>query len=662
MKGIYILTNSHLEKCNTIKIGMSMRLEERVFDYDKVFSNNKYLYCYKTELSKECIYYIEQLILSKTELYRNTDFSSEYRLVTINSVARYHNIICETFDEFKIPSDILENPIFTKPKNYKTTEPLDSSDEVISKCNPFMESKRELLQSEYLTDIEKELDDNNKVLCVAPTGFGKTRIFYELINAKKFVNVIIFVPRKKLKEQTIEDKYTSILNKKYAKIIFDGCDEQCKTKIKNNLKYNTRTIICSCYQSSKQLCELIKEFQIDIVIFDEAHFIQKWCDKEDNNIKYFLESEMIKYRLFATATPTEQMIKETRTFGSVINKVKVYELINYGILCNIETIVKKMSHAKNEYHNLYSIICEAMVKYKKRKGIIYANTQANAKLIYNLFKEQQDQYNINSYLYISESNHKEKIDALEEFEDDAIPSVIITCKKIDYGYDNVFIDFICFADPKQGDIDIRQTMGRGLRNNVEQYPNKILHVLLPIYPDETNHDEYKHVIAYLRYMIEECNQDIIAGTHEGESQLSGNKHNIMTRTYDGDDIPTEICKMLCTNSYHQYTRFMQFLRENNVCDEKTYNVVQTRNTWMPLFCKVRDTYKKFCFRDLNPCNRSFYWEKNDCDKQYKKCYDKLYKIFGDEVYELTQTELMKKINLIDKKIPNYNLELYYPIK
>jgi hypothetical protein len=40
------------------------------------------------------------------------------------------------------------------------------------------------------------------------------------------------------------------------------------------------------------------------------------------------------------------------------------------------------------------------------------------------------------------------------------------------------------GDPRQSDIDIRQIIGRGLRWNKQLYPNKLLHLLVPIYKDE----------------------------------------------------------------------------------------------------------------------------------------------------------------------------------
>ena len=64
------------------------------------------------------------------------------------------------------------------------------------------------------------------------------------------------------------------------------------------------------------------------------------------------------------------------------------------------------------------------------------------------------------------------------------------------------IDFICLGDPRQSDIDIRQILGRGLRWNKQTYPNKLLHLLVPLYKNEFGeYSEYGHLKKYLDYII-----------------------------------------------------------------------------------------------------------------------------------------------------------------
>ena len=102
--------------------------------------------------------------------------------------------------------------------------------------------------------------------------------------------------------------------------------------------------------------------------------------------------------------------------------------------------------------------------------------------------------------------HNELID----FENNKNKSIIIVVGKLGYGYDNPYIDFICLGDPRQSDIDIRQIIGRGLRWNKILYPNKLLHLLIPLYKNEfENYKDNTHLKKYLDYIIGECGKDII---------------------------------------------------------------------------------------------------------------------------------------------------------
>lgn len=667
-KGLYILSNPHLLRNNVLKIGMSLRLEERVYDYDAVFSDNYYEYCYvTTNLTKEQILYIEKQILDVTKDKRNLELSSEYRYMTdIFTLLKYHNIVLDFFDKYNIDYELLEKPKFKKPIS-TIKEDLNMEQQLNENIiNPFKNSKREEIQKKYLNEIICEFKQNNgRVLCVAPTGFGKTMILYNLINVIEYNKIIVFTPRRILNKQTASNKYTNILSDEYTKIIFDNMNKDCKNNITEFINKDKKIIIFLCYQSSLQLYNIIQNNTIDLVVFDEAHFIQSWENKEDEHIKYYMNSDNVKNRLFLTATPTENMLDNTLLFGKSINKVKIYELITYGILCNIETIIKKMENRKNEYHNLYSMICNCMKKYNKKKGIIYTNTQENAKSLYKLFCASD--IDIKAYIFISEKVEElceEGDDNLENFENNENQCIIITCKKIDYGYDNIWIDFICFADEKHGLIEIRQIMGRGLRNNEEIYPNKKLHVLLPIYYDEIGRENsYKNVIAYLRYIIEEAGQDIITVNDFENTGRNNDKHILNTKNYDGEDIPSEICNMLSTTSYYKYDNFKRFLRENNVYNEQTYNQLQSKHDeWLIVFCKVRERYKKFCFRDIHPYNRSYYWDKDDCIENIKKAERELKnKISSDRFRRMTMQKKLDELNIIDNKIPNIDLEWYYNI-
>lgn len=523
---------------------------------------------------------------------------------------------------------------------------------------------RNKLQEIYLVEIINHLNTYKKVFLKAPTGFGKTHIYYKTILQMKFNRILFLTPRILLNQQIVEDKYTSyIKDDNYTIIHFSDLDNLCKEEnIKKYSKNNIKIIMTSCYQSANRLLEYIKKynFLFDLIIFDEAHFITSWSDGE--NISEFLNINSIcNYRLFGSATPTEDIELQPLIYGKVIEKIKVYELINQELLCNIETIVKQLNEKKTEYHNLKDLIVESMTKYKKKKGIIYVNDCKNAE---NLYKLLQKQDKLNVYIYVSKNIQVENDNDtnIKTFEDDTKQCVIICVGKIGYGYDNDYIDFICLGDPRQSDIDIRQIIGRGLRYNKKVYPNKLLHLLVPLYRDEFgNCAKNEHLKKYLDYIIGECGQDIIFKSN-GSAIISNEKlEQINSNNYDGENIPTELLNEYCTTGYNKYTDFLKFLKSNKIYDEISYNQLKEKQEWIVSLGDINKKYPKFCFRHIHPNNINYYWNKKEALHAIIIVKDILIKKIGRDNYsELTHDQLVKKYNLIDNKIPNIDIDLYYP--
>jgi superfamily II DNA or RNA helicase len=517
------------------------------------------------------------------------------------------------------------------------------------------------LQEIYLFEIINNLYIYNKAFLKAPTGFGKTHIYYKTILRMKFNKILFFTPRILLNQQIVENKYSFyIKDEKYKIIHFSDLDVFNKEEeIKKN--YN-KLIMTSCYQSSNKLLEYVKKynFLFDLIIFDEAHFITSWTT--DNISEFLSNNNICKYRLFGSATPTEDIELQPLIYGKIIEKVKVYELINYELLCNIETIIKQLNDIKSEYHNLKDLIVESMTKYNKRKGIIYVNNCKNAE---NLYKLLQNQDKLNIYIYISKNIQIENINDtnIKLFENDTKQCVIICVGKISYGYDNSLIDFICCGDPRQSDIDIRQIIGRGLRWNKLEYPNKILHLLVPLYRDEFgNHSKNEHLKKYLDYIIGECGQDIIFKNNY--AFIGNNKQKyIEGNIYDGKIIPIEILNEYCTTGYNKYTNFIKFLKSNNIYDEISYNKLKESQKWMIDLGEIQKKYPKFCFQNIHPNNINFYWNKKDALDALIIVKDTLINNIGKEKYYLlTYDQIIIKYNIIDNKLPNIDINLYYPLE
>ena len=523
---------------------------------------------------------------------------------------------------------------------------------------------RNKLQEIYLVEITNHLNTYKKIFLKAPTGFGKTHIYYKTILRMKFNRILFLTPRILLNQQIVEDKYSSyIKDDNYRIIHFSDLDNSSKEeKIKKYSKNNRKIIMTSCYQSGNRLLEYIKKYKFlfDLIIFDEAHFITSWVDAE--NISEFLTNNSIcNYRLFGSATPTDDMELQPLVYGKVIEKVKVYELINQELLCNIETIVKQLNEKKTEYHNLKDLIVESMTKYKKKKGIIYVNDCKNAE---NLYKLLQKQDKLNVYIYVSKNIEVENDSDtdIKTFEKDKEQCVIICVGKIGYGYDNGYIDFICLGDSRQSDIDIRQIIGRGLRWKKDVYPNKLLHLLVPLYRDEFgNCAKNEHLKKYLDYIIGECGKDIIFKSNGNAIVGNGTQTPNEGDYYDGEKIPTEILNEYCTTGYNKYTDFLKFLKSNKIYDEISYNKLKEKQNWIIDLGGLQTKYKNFCFRNIHPNNINYYWNKKEAREAYEICNNKLIIELGKEKYRrYNSQQKLEKINELDKKIPIINFDLYYP--
>ena len=661
---VYVRQHVYYENDKICKLGKSKNIPDR----DNGYATGEYRrgkFGLVIEISKNQIFddtYVEILLQRYFKNYHSKiDGGSEfYQNKIIDEIVPF---LSTTKIKFKVLSEEEINNLIHQERIRKLKDLLKRF--FHNRLSETKENRlRNKLQEIYLVEIINHLNTYKKVFLKAPTGFGKTHIYYKTILRMKFNRILFLTPRILLNQQIVEDKYSSyIKDDNYRIIHFSDLDNSSKEeKIKKYSKNNRKIIMTSCYQSGNRLLEYIKKYKFlfDLIIFDEAHFITSWADAE--NISEFLTNNNIcNYRLFGSATPTDDIESKSFIYGKVIEKVKVYELINQELLCNIETIVKQLNEKKSVYHNLKDLIVESMTKYKKKKGIIYVNDCKNAE---NLYKLLQKQDKLNVYIYVSKNIEVENDSDtdIKTFEKDKEQCVIICVGKIGYGYDNDYIDFICLGDPRQSDIDIRQIIGRGLRWKKDVYPNKLLHLLVPLYRDEFgNCAKNEHLKKYLDYIIGECGKDIIFKSNGNAVVGNGTQTPKEGDDYDGEKIPTEILNEYCTTGYNKYTDFMKFLKSNKIYDEISYNKLKEKQNWIIDLGGLQTKYKNFCFRNIHPNNINYYWNKKEAQEAYEICNNKLIIELGKEKYRrYNSQQKLEKINELDKKIPIINFDLYYP--
>lgn len=573
---IYIISTLLYNSRKSIKIGSTCDYEKRYFNY-KTYSHIPWEYIKVYEiLDNNCnnCYEIDNLIQKEFEkdLINNPDGGVEWYNNSNNLIERIEKYLQKNFNINEVKRDKLYYKNF---EIYKKLEKIDKDGKINMINNFVMEEfkfkkkitlkKPRIYQTNYIKLCFKILINLfSRCLMVSPTGSGKTFMFYKISkkileekrkhNKEAQVNIVILSPRLSINEQTVSLKNRNLLDKDNDFIKINGKDfKDSNIKYNRDIKNNKNInfIISSTYQSVKKLQKFIKDnkIEIDLVIFDECHFINSWYydkkndEKKDkeyyNSIDFILkDNEYIKRRLFCSATPYKDQRDNKGNYGECIEEVKVGELINQGYLCPIKTILKDY---KDEI-SLSKIILQEIKCKNKKKTIIFCNTQVNCKSLFGQMKHiiNKNNLNIKPHIYIGKNKNSNIDDInldeketdkniLDSFEKDDEISLIITCKKISMGYDYPKIDFVVFADPKCDKVEIAQCIGRGLRTTNDI--NKVCHVLLPINEEDLEDSKFKTVISYFQYMRNECNYEILSSNtwHNGNDNdniipKEGNKY------------------------------------------------------------------------------------------------------------------------------------------
>jgi superfamily II DNA or RNA helicase len=354
MKGLYLLSTNLLKQLNTIKFGMSMRIEYRWQDYLVIFNDAKYEYFYEflNDFTKEQILDVESEIIKLHESSRNKHLQTEY--FKCDNIELFHKTVIDILNKRNIKyKDHKGHPF---DRTYYDNNPEKFKQDNIIKLDRYgQEDAFEKFRSAIT---------NEKYwgLMIAPTGWGKTLMhlifFGYYLSKNKNKNVMLLTKKKDLLkdinndiEQDIKQLCDSGFYDEIPNIEYYVEEEFNPIKINSTSKQsiiiiNIDKIINKLLNREKKECydplkkiKLIQWNKIGFVIFDEVHHIGSSC--AFNLMNYVKNEAKVKYCIGSSATPVRNNFE---------NQNNIRKLFN----CN-DFIVEKAELDKTDVNILHEI-------------------------------------------------------------------------------------------------------------------------------------------------------------------------------------------------------------------------------------------------------------------------------------------------------------------
>ena len=507
MIGLYLLTTSQLAKDETIKFGMSMRIEYRWIDYLAIFSDSKYVYYYEflDELTREEILILEDEILQLHKNERNEFFQTEYFYCKYNK--QFHQSIIDVLDNRKINYKVNDTHNFdrkyydNKPDTFEPNEK-PMKNQIVSELTPRADQEIIIDKSYNYFQI------NEKGMLILMCGVGKTLISLWITQKLNFSKIIIGVPNKLLvKQWSIEIK--KIFQTTNFLLVKGGITTE---DIEDFLKNNKSFIVITTYSSCHKVLSVSKILNIifDMKINDECHHLTSSNMKLENTTQTYVEMLNIKSIKQLSLTATLKNLETSNTdlsivsndninyFGEIIDRKCLLWAITEKIICDyiIQTIITDEEQLEEQFkkfnindENDKRLFLSAYATLKSifdgnsHHLLIYSNNKENSiKLIDYIKILINDNYfdipNLYFSNYISDMDIKEQTNIIDKFQKAKFG--IITCVYcLGEGWDFPKLDGVVIAENMTANIRIVQSTLRASRKNKEE-PNKITKIILPI--------------------------------------------------------------------------------------------------------------------------------------------------------------------------------------
>jgi superfamily II DNA or RNA helicase len=353
LTGLYILTAECLRDVQTVKFGMSMKLEERWAWYLHFFGDVIYEYFYVIKNQKKIdIIYLETEIKNLVFHIRNKKYATEYYLIDSNVLhLRIMDILISYNIDFKfytsnsfknlisrrlkpersIKSDLEEQAVSSlgqinllrdsATKDILNFDPEDVRDEnknnnkyknlniedkekIISNLKFHDDNNLSILphQERVLDKIETYYNENNIGKIIWSCGLGKTIMSLLICKKMKFNKILIGVPGKALQMQ-FENSIKRVFSI-YKIKLFNSSSEINELEKFLNEKTLYPKFIITTYKS----CEHLQKLKFDFKIGDEAHHLVSSTKNKEKLGKYIQFHKIYSNKtLFLTAT--EKVIK-----------------------------------------------------------------------------------------------------------------------------------------------------------------------------------------------------------------------------------------------------------------------------------------------------------------------------------------------------------------
>ena len=567
MIGLYLLTTNQLAKDETIKFGMSMRIEYRWIDYLAIFSDSKYVYYYEflDKLTREEILVIEDEILQLHKNERNDFFQTEYFYCKDNK--KFHKSIIDVLDKRNIKYKVHNTHNFdrkyydNKPDAFEPNIKPKQIQIINNGFTPYY------YQQEILDKIEEFYVNNDVGRILWACGLGKALLGILIVQKLNCKSVVIGVPSIYLQKQ-MKNEIMRIYNN-HKNILYIGGETEknenytieSTTKEDDINKFvNKKSSDCKFLITTYDSCNKLSNNKFDFKIGDEVHHL---VGREFEKTKDSFHKIKSNKSLFMTAT--EKVIENNITnkviysmddkniFGEIIDvksinwaienkKITDYNLV---ILKNTEDEINNIINSLNlgENNKVQNSIMhhkdlflsafmslKSIEKYTELTHIlIYTNKTENSELVEKFINVilKLNIININKENYYNKalhSNSKENLNDIKLPDGSIKEGEISKFKKASWGiissvyifgegFDCPKLNGVVFGENMESDIRIVQSTLRPNRLD-SSYPNKKAYVIIPyidtenFITDNESFDKCRKIIAKIRNVDERIEQKI----------------------------------------------------------------------------------------------------------------------------------------------------------